>query len=151
MLKDDKYNKFQVQDLLVNFKLENGNIIVAPFNAKVNGKPCSFEGRQNINKTMEYKMTMPFSRQEISKFGSFLGVSLSSEGEDVPVDIFIKGSVGKPELSFGMNKAASNQLKKELTKEAEKQVTKEVEKLKEDPNVKKGVEDAKKKLKDLFK
>jgi len=151
MLKDDKYNKFQVQDLLVNFKLENGNIIVAPFNAKVNGKACSFEGRQNINKTMEYKMTMPFSRQEISKFGSFLGVSLSSEGEDVPVDIFIKGSVSKPELSFGMNKAASNQIKKEVTKQVEKEVTKEVEKLEKDPNVKKGVEDAKKKLKDLFK
>jgi len=151
MLKDDKYNKFQVQDLLVNFKLENGNIIVAPFNAKVNGKACSFEGRQNINKTMDYKMTMPFSRQEISKFGSLLGVSLSSSGEDIPIDIHMKGSVSKPELTFGMNKAASNQIKQEVTKQVEKEVTKEVEKLKEDPNVKKGVEDAKKKLKDLFK
>jgi hypothetical protein len=154
MLKDEKYNKLTAKDMLVNFKLENGNLIVSPFNVKINDKPCSFQGRQNIDKSMEYKMTMPVSRQEIARVGSLLGASVATSGDDLPVDIIIKGTLTKPQLSFSMGKATSQlkeEIKQEIKQEVQKEAEKAVEKLKEDPNVKKGVEDAKKKLKNLLK
>lgn len=150
MLKNDKYNTLSVADLLVNFKLENGNLSVTPFTTNIMGKPTTIEGRQGLDKTMAYKMTMPFSRQELSKYSGLLGVPVSSSGSDVPVTISIKGTLSKPQLSLDMSQV-KDEVKEEIKQEVKKEVEKAVEKLKDDPAVKKGVEDAKKKLQNLLK
>jgi hypothetical protein len=154
MLKDEKYNKFTAKDLLVNFKLDNGNLSVSPFVTSIYGKPVTVQGRQGLDKSMEYTMDMKVTRDELSKFASSLGSTFTTKGDDVPVQIAIKGTVAKPKLSINMTQA-TEQVKEELKKEAEKVIEKEVEKavesLKDDPNVKKGVEDAKKSLKNLLK
>jgi hypothetical protein len=157
MLKDEKYNNFRAQDLFVNFKLENGNLLVSPFNTKIYGKTVNFQGRQGLDKTMEFKMAMPLSRQELAKVGNLLGSSVSTKGDDLPIEIVIKGTVAKPQLSINMA-SAKEQVKEEVRKEVEKVVEKEaekavekaVEKLTTDPEVKKNVEDAKKKLQKLL-
>jgi hypothetical protein len=154
MLKDEKYKTFTAKDLLVNFKLENGNLLVSPFTTNIYGKPVDVQGRQGLDKTLEYKMGMKVSREELSKFAGALGATFSSKGDDIPIEILIKGTVTDPKLSINMAKA-TEEAKSEFKKEAEKMVDKEVEKavenIKADPNVKKGVEDAKKKLKNLLK
>ncbi|MBN2743329.1 MAG: AsmA family protein [Marinilabiliaceae bacterium] len=150
MLKDEKYNTLSLSNLLVNFKLENGNLFVQPFTTNIWGKNTSIEGRQGLDKTMEYKMTMPFSRQEVSKYAGMAGLSLSNSGADVPVTIAIKGTVTKPVLSLNANEA-KEEIKEEIKQEVKKEVEKAVDKLKDDPAVKKTVDDAKNKLKNLFK
>ncbi|MFT3739038.1 MAG: AsmA family protein [Breznakibacter sp.] len=154
MLKDEKYNKFRAEDLLVNFKLDKGNLIVSPFNTKIYGKTVNVQGRQGIDKSIEYKMALPLSREEVSKMGSLLGASISTKGDDLPIEIIIKGTVAKPQLSVNVaqvKEQVKEELKQEVQKVVEQEAEKAVEKLKSDPNVQKGVEDAKKKLKDLLK
>lgn len=154
MLKDEKYNKFSAKDLLVNFKLENGNLIVSPFNTKIYDKTVSVQGRQGLDKTLEFKMAMPLSREEVNKMGSMLGASISTKGDDLPIEIVIKGTVTKPQLSVNVSQAkeqVKEEIKQEVQKVVEQEAEKAVEKLKSDPNVQKGVEDAKKKIKGLLK
>jgi uncharacterized protein involved in outer membrane biogenesis len=146
MLKDQKYEKLQVSDFLAKFKLENGNLIVSPFDAKMLGKTITFQGNQSIDQKMNYSMQMPFSRQELSGMAGLLGMSVSGKGEDLPVEILIKGTLTKPDLSINLEKAKA-QLKNELGQEAEKAA----DKLLADPNVKKGVEDLKSKFKKIVK
>ena len=146
MLKDQKYEKLQVSDFLAKFKLENGNLIVSPFDAKMLGKTVTFQGNQGIDQKMNYSLQMPFSRQELSGMAGLLGMSVSGKGEDLPVEILIKGTLTKPDLSINLEKAKA-QLKNELGQEAEKAA----DKLLADPNVKKGVEDLKSKFKKIVK
>jgi hypothetical protein len=75
-----------------------------------------------------------------------LGMSVSGKGDDLPVEILIKGTLTNPDLSINLDKAKA-QLKNELGKEAEKAA----DKLLADPNVKKGVDDLKNKFKKIVK
>lgn len=150
LLKDDKYETFTAKDLLVKFKLTNGNLFVEPFTTKIYDKSVTVEGRQSVDQSMEYKIGMPLSRKEVVKLGGLLGVSVSSDGDDLPIDVIIKGTVTDPELILNLDKA-KDQLEKEVGEDVKKEVEKQVDKIMEDPEVKKKVEDAKKKLNNLFK
>jgi hypothetical protein len=146
LLRNDKYKKAQVQDLNVSFVLKNGNIIVTPFTTNIYGKNLTIGGTQGLDQTMNYVVTMPVTRGELGDVAGLLGASLSSSGDDLMVDIVIKGTVSDPKLSVNLDKV-KNQVKEDVKKEAEKAV----EKLLEDPNVKKTVDEVKDKLKKLFK
>jgi hypothetical protein len=150
MLKDDKYKSFTAKDLFVKFKLTNGNLFIEPFETKIYDKPVAVQGRQGLDKTMEYQLTMPVSREELSNLGGLLGIKISSTGADLPVDVIIKGKLTDPELALNFDKA-QKQIEKEAGDQVTKEVTKEVEKLMEDPNVKKSVDDLKKKFKNVLK
>ena len=150
MLKDEKYKSFTAKDLLVNFKLTNGNLFIEPFETKIYDKSVTVQGRQGIDQSMEYKISMPVSRQDLSKLGGLLGMDISSSGSDLPVDVIVKGKTTDPELSLDLDKA-KKQIEKEAGEKVTKEVEKQVDKLMEDPEVKKKVDEAKKKLNNLFK
>ncbi len=146
MLKNERYKKMVAKNLNVNFKLDKGNLIVEPFTANIYNKELKIQGKQGLDQSVDYKLTMPVSRKELANLAGFLGGAIPTSGDDVPVDIIVKGTTKDPEISLNLDKA-KEVLGKELTKEADKVI----DELIKDDKVKKQVNDLKKKLGNIFK
>lgn len=144
-LKNDKYETFVANNLNINFKIENGHLVVDPFKPKLFGKEVTVSGYQSLDKTMRFQIDMPVARKELSALTGLLGIKVPEKEGDLPVGIVIKGTAAKPEISLDLDEA-KKVIAKEAGEKIEKEVEKAVDKLKDDPNVKKGVEDLKKKL-----
>ena len=163
MLKDDKYSVARARDFLVNFTLENGNLFVKPFDVNVFDKKANISGKQGLDKSMDYLIKMPVSRSELGSVAGFLGGTLP-EGEDIMVGIKITGTLTDPKLGIStqdVSSAVKDEVKKAATEAANKvvekaseELVKEAEKvvddLLKDEETKEKLEDAGKKLKDLF-
>lgn len=144
-LKNDKYKKMVLKNLNLNFKIENGNLIVEPFHPQLFGKELTVSGQQSLDQKMKYEVRIPVERQEFASLAGALGLKFSDKGEDLPVGVTIKGTLTKPDIGLNLEEA-SKILAKEVGDKVEKEVEKAVDKLKDDPNIKKGVEDLKNKL-----
>jgi hypothetical protein len=144
-LKNDKYQVASIKDLLVNFAIDSGNVIVKPFDVNVFGKNLNIYGRQSVDQSMNFNLTMPVTRAEISNIAGLLGSSLPASGDDLMVGVVVTGSVTDPKLKFDL-KDAGEQIKDELKEEVEKAA----EKVMSDPEVKKKVDEVANKLKKLF-
>jgi hypothetical protein len=118
-LKNDSYKTMRAEDLNINFIIDKGNVIVKPFKTKVGGKMVEVQGTQGLDQSIDYKITMPVSRKEVSKMAGSLGFAVPSSGDDLIVDVLVKGTVQEPQLSFGLDKARK-QVEKDLKKEGEK-------------------------------
>ncbi len=118
-LKNDSYRKMRAEDLNINFIIDKGNVIVKPFKTKVGGKMVEVQGTQGLDQSVDYKITMPVSRKEVSKMAGSLGFAIPNSGDDLIVDVLVKGTVQEPQLSFGLDKARK-QVEKDLKKEGEK-------------------------------
>ncbi|MCT4591604.1 MAG: AsmA-like C-terminal region-containing protein [Carboxylicivirga sp.] len=116
--KNDSYKKMRAEDININFVIDKGTVIVKPFKTKVGGKMVEVQGVQGLDKTIDYKITMPVSRKEVSKIAGSFGFKLPTSGDDLMVDVLVKGTVDEPQMSFGLDKARK-QIEKDLKKEGE--------------------------------
>lgn len=146
MLKDERYKVMKAEDLNINFTIEKGNLVVEPFKTKVYGKEIEVQGKQGVDQSIDYKLTMPVARQEVALMAGLMGLNLPTSGDDLLVDVIVRGSVQEPVLSLNLDKA-----KAEVGKELEKEAERAVKKLLEDPDTQKKVNDLKKKLENIFK
>ena len=146
MLKNERYKQLVAKNLNVNFKLDRGGLIVKPFKTKIYGKEIKMQGRQGLDKTMDYRIDMPMSRKDLAAVAGFLGGAIPTKGDDVPIGILVKGTFDKPEVNLDLD-AAKKILGDELSKEADKAI----DNLIKDKNVRKQVKDLKKKLGNIFK
>ena len=146
MLKNDKYKKARAEDLAINFKLKNGDVIIEPFTASIYGKTLTISGTQGLDQSLDYIIKMPVSRKELGDVAGLLGTALPSSSKDMMVDILVKGSVKNPQLEIRLDEEFKNQAKKELEDKAKKAV----DEFMKDPDVKEKVDEVKNKLKDLF-
>ena len=159
-LKDEKYGIAKARDFLVNFRIDSGNVYIDPFDVNVFGKDANISGSQSLDQTMDYLIKMPVSRSEINSISGFIGGSLP-EGEDIMMGIKITGTVTEPKLSVSTEEIAGvvkEVVKDEVKKAAEKiggDAIKEAEEVLDelitDEETKEKIEQAGKKLKDLFK
>lgn len=146
MLNNDKYSKARAEDLNINFKLENGDVIVEPFDASLFGKTVNISGKQSLDQSLDYVIKMPVSKQELGSVASLLGAALPSGTSDVMVNVLVRGTVQDPKLSFKLDEEFKEQAKKELEQKAKDAV----DKVLEDPDVKEKVDEVKEKLKKWF-
>ncbi|WP_430811772.1 MULTISPECIES: AsmA family protein [unclassified Carboxylicivirga] len=117
-LKNDSYRRMRAEDININFVIEKGNVVVKPFKTKVGGKMVEVQGRQGLDQTINYIITLPVTRKEVAKMAGSLGMALPTSGDDLMVDVLVTGTVTKPQLGFDMNKV-KKQVEKELKKEGE--------------------------------
>ncbi|MBP8790174.1 MAG: AsmA family protein [Breznakibacter sp.] len=149
-LKNDKYKTLIAKNININFRVENGNIIIDPFKPSVFGKELTVSGQQSLDQSILYQVRMPVERQELSALAGLMGLKIPDKGDDLPVGISIKGTIKKPEIGLNLDEAKKI-LAKEVGKELEKEAEKAVDKLLKDPAVKKEVDDLKKKLGNFLK
>ncbi len=155
LLNNDKYNDLTIKDCSSKFTITDGDIVIADFPVTILNKSCTFGGRQGLDQTMEYNLSMPIARSEISSVISSLGISTTnfSEGDDIPVGIIITGELSSPKLKIdtealtkAVASAAADQVKSQVTEK----VTETVEKLASDEKTQEVVSSVKDKLNNLL-
>ena len=139
----DKYtNTFK--DINVSFKINNGRILVSPFNTKVGNIKMNISGDQGIDQTINYVIKTEIPRTELgSSVNSLidnLSVSAAAFGiafkpaEIIKVNVKVTGTFLKPLVTpfFGSNPPDSTAGIKESVKETIKEtVGEELDKAKE--------------------
>lgn len=158
LLKNEKYKELSLKDLIVKFTIEKGNILIEPFKMKMLNKEAQFSGKQGLDQSMDYLLTIPFERAEVLSLLGNLSSGMNKEGADVPVGITIKGILTKPTLGLNLDEA-KNVLMDEVKAKAEEKITeakeelkaKTEEKIKEQLQNNEKVQEAANKLKNLFK
>lgn len=131
MLNDERYKIAGIRDLLVNFSIENGNLMVNPFDVEVFGKRANVSGTQSLDQNMNFLITMPVSREEVGRItGGLLGGTLPTGGQDVMVGINITGKPTDPKLALDVRALGSTireEARAKVQAEAEKAVDKAIE------------------------
>lgn len=172
ILNNDKYNNMAVKNCKVSFTIENGSIVVKPFNFDVFKKKATFSGKQDLDMTMDYLLSLPLERTEVAKLIGNAGISANtwSKGADIPVGVTIGGSLTSPQFGLNLDEAkaaligeAKEVVKEKVTEAAQEAIDKVTEKatekakeviedkLKDNEAVNKAAEKAKNSLKGLFK
>lgn len=135
LLKKDKYRTMKAEDLNINFIMKDGKIIVEPFTAKVFDSKIEVSGEQGFDQSLNYVVKAPVSRKDIAGAMSLLGGSFASSGEDVIIDVIVKGTAMDPKLSLDLSEA-----QKQVGKELEKEAGKVVKEILKDDKVKNAIE-----------
>lgn len=139
LLKKEKYRQLKADDLNINFVMKDGKIIVEPFTAKVFGSSIAVRGEQGFDQSLNYVVTAPVSRKDVAGALSFLGGGVSETGDDIMVDVLIKGYASDPKLSLDLSKA-TKEVGKEVGKEIEKKAEEVVKDILKDEKVKNAIE-----------
>ena len=150
-----KYNDLTIKDAAFNFNINDGNIIVDPFDMKLFNKTATFSGQQGLDQSMNYLLTMPTAREDLAGLLSSAGISAStwSQGADIPLGRKIVGTLTSPDIKLDLDAAkdaiigeVKEQAKEKVQEEAGKLLDKAAEKLGDNEKTK----DAVNKLKGLF-
>lgn len=151
MLNDSKYEEMKMQNFNFNFTVTNGNVILEPFKVTSMGKTLTIQGTTSVDQKIDYRINVPVSRKEISKIAGVAGLSMSSDGADIPVDFLIGGQMTNPTFKLDAS-SYKNQATKEAKEAVKKEATKIIENVVADPTKsKETIEKETKQLKDKFK
>lgn len=117
VLKNDELSRLSISHLKINFKLENGNIIVEPFKTNFAGNPVTIYGKQSVEGNLDYTLSMTVDRKF---FGNEINNMLKAiPGSDniktIDLDAKVSGTLTEPKIKPDLTKAI-----KTVTKEAEK-------------------------------
>lgn len=155
LLANEKYKEIDLKDAKVNFTIEDGNVVVTPFNINIFGKKSTFSGKQGLDQTMDYALSMPVARTEIASLISKAGISAKSwsEGGDLPVGVKITGVLTKPQVKLDLSEATATVTKEvanQASEKASEAIDKAISNIKDD-RTKETVNKAKDALGGLFK
>jgi cell division septum initiation protein DivIVA len=132
-LKNDKYKEANISDINANFVIENGDIIISPFDVMMNDSKATFGGRQGVDQSLDYLLNLNIPRSDLGDANKLidgvlaLGGDLTKNvniGETIKADIFITGTVDEPKFSVGMKDLANDT--KEKVEDKVKEQVKEV-------------------------
>ncbi|MBT8326595.1 MAG: hypothetical protein KJP21_02660, partial [Bacteroidia bacterium] len=161
-------NHFQVeklQDILLNFKIADGKLLVEPFDLFIDSSKLSLEGISKLDGTIDYSgfLSVPatYIKNEANVINSltmntpFKGYELNMK-DYLKLALTIGGSFQEPKLNLSLNEVkknvqenisnfVSNEVEKKKA-EAEKVAEKELNKIKEETSQK--VKEAESKLKE---
>lgn len=117
VLKNEELSRLSISHLKINFKLENGNIIVEPFKTNFAGNPVTIYGKQSVEGNLDYTLSMTVNRKF---FGNEINNMLKAiPGSDniktIDLDAKVSGTLTDPKIKPDLTKAI-----KSVTKEAEK-------------------------------
>lgn len=118
ILKDDELSRLTISNLKINFKMQNGNITVEPFNTTIANNPATIYGSQTVDGNIDYTMSMNIARKYFGKdIDNVLQAIPGSENiNSLDVDVKVVGTLEKPIIKPDLSKAL-NTIRKEAEKE----------------------------------
>lgn len=118
VLKNDELSRLSISYLKINFKLENGNIIIEPFKTTMAGNPVTIYGQQSVEGQLDYTFSANVNRKYFGKEINNLlqAIPGSNNIQNLDVDLKLEGTLNKPVVKPNLTKAI-NTLKKEAEKE----------------------------------
>ncbi len=173
-LNAQELKKLELKNVLTKFQIEDGRLLIAPFNIKKNDILMNVQGSNGLDQSMDYKLAINIPREKLggkandaantllASLNSKAGTSVSL-GDIIKVNALIGGTITKPtiKLDLSENKAEAkniaNQIisdkKAELESRAKEEVTKLTDKAKAEAQQKADTlkKQAEEKLKDEVK
>ena len=110
VMKNDELSRLSISKLKIDFKLENGNIIVEPFKTSFAGNPVTIYGNQTVDGQLDYTLSMNIDNLLKSIPGS-------DNIKNLDIDAKVEGTLSKPVIKPDLSKAI-----KAVTKAAEKEL-----------------------------
>jgi hypothetical protein len=112
-LKIEQLKSMDVTNLLVNYRMENGRVILEPFDTKISGINTNISGSTGIDQTIDYKWKMDIPK---SMFGGAANNALNSMlsqannaagtnlavGDKIKVTALFGGTVTNPTVKTGL-------------------------------------------------
>lgn len=119
VMKNDELSRLSISKLKINFKLENGNIVVEPFKTSFAGNPVTIYGNQTVDGQLDYTLSMNIDRKFFGKDIDNLLKSIpgSDNIKNLDIDAKVEGTLSKPVIKPDLSKAI-----KTVTKAAEKEL-----------------------------
>lgn len=103
----DLFKQVKVNDFTTNFRIENGGLIVAPFNTKIAGQDVTIAGRQTVTKNIDYRIDFKVNKADISEeVTQYIGFVPGAENiSKYPVGINLGGTFNKPDVKVDLTEA----------------------------------------------
>lgn len=130
LLKNDELSRLSISNLKIDFKIEQGNIIVDPFTTNIAGNPTTFSGNQTADGKMDYTMSMNIARKYFGKDIDNVLKSIPGANniQSLDVDVKLGGTLDKPTITPDLSKALKK-IEKEAGKELKNNLLKGLDKL----------------------
>ena len=127
VLKNDELSRLSISYLKINFKLENGNIVIEPFKTTIAGNPVTIYGEQSVGGQLNYTFSANVNRKYFGKEINNLlqAIPGSNNIQNLDVDLKLEGTLNKPVVKPDLTKAV-NALKKEAEKELKNKAKDEI-------------------------
>lgn len=118
LTQNDELSRLSISSLKIEFKLENGNIVVQPFKTTFIGNPVTIYGSQSIDGNLDYTVSMNINKKYFGKdINNMLNAIPGGNNiESLDIDTEIGGTLSKPKVKPNFDKALK-QIKKEAEKE----------------------------------
>lgn len=134
ILKNDELSRISISSLRINFRVENGNIVIEPFKTTLAGNPVTIYGSQTVNGNIDYTLSMNVSRKYFGKeINNLLNAVPGSDKIDaLDIDAKITGTLDKPVVKPDLTKAIDSirkEAEKELKNKAKDEIMKGLNKL----------------------
>ena len=130
LLKNDELSRLSISNLKIDFKIEQGNIIVEPFTTNIAGNPTTFSGSQTVDGKMDYTMSMNIARKYFGKDidNVLKAIPGANNIQSLDVDVKLGGTLDKPTITPNLSKALKK-IEKEAGKELKNNLLKGLDKL----------------------
>lgn len=112
-LKNDKLKTIEVANLNVNYLIENGRVVMKPFDTKINNIPTNISGSTGFDQTIDYKWKMQIPKNMmggaaasalddmLKKANEKAGTTMAV-GDKINVTANFGGTVTKPTVTTGL-------------------------------------------------
>jgi hypothetical protein len=129
-IQKDKLQNVKIDDFTSNFKLENGNLLVNPFDTRIADQDVTISGQVLVDQTLDLDLAFKVNKEDLSgdivKTLSF--IPGSSNISKLDVDIAVTGELKSPKVSLDLSKA-KDQIAEELKKSSQEEIQKSVKKI----------------------
>ena len=107
VLNEEKLRDLRIDDFAANFYIENGNLILRPFETKIAGQHAVFAGHLNTNELINMQIGFRISRDALSKnIENTIGILPGQKNiQLIPVGVNIIGPVNNPEVKVDLSDA----------------------------------------------
>ncbi|MBA2613304.1 MAG: membrane assembly protein AsmA [Bacteroidetes bacterium] len=119
VLKMEQLKNMQVDNLLVNYQIKDGRVIMAPFDTKISNIPANISGSTGFDQTIDYKWKMEIPK---AMFGGAANSALTgllaqgnaaagtnvAVGDKIKVTALFGGTVMKPEIKTSLKDDAKS-------------------------------------------
>jgi hypothetical protein len=127
VLNEEKLRDLRIDDFTANFAIENGSLVLKPFETKVAGQQAIFAGKLNVENIIEMQIGFLISRDALSKnIENTLGILPGQKNiQFIPVGIALTGPVGNPDVKVDLSDAKDmirNEVKSATKEELQKSI-----------------------------
>lgn len=127
VLNEDKLRDMRIDDFAANFTIENGNLLLRPFETKIAGQHAVFSGRLNVDNLIDMQIGFLINRDALSSnIQNTLGFLPGQQNiQVIPVGIAIKGPVRDPYVNVDLSDAR-NLVKQEVKNATREEIQKTI-------------------------